>query len=188
MILFIWIFVEGRQGRSNIRRFTVSWQQKFRFTSLKIIFLCYKRAWLISVCSNPLEPFKAVIYGFLQQARVFVPGRSLKSSLMFRGKARAYPSEAPFRCSTLGQAPELNHTYQTRLQRLSRAKHSSLLRKSVNYGCKKFYRIGPLTLQSYSKIYIPTTYQSNLFVCNVRVKYYYNISNHFVFVASMLDQ
>jgi hypothetical protein len=64
MILFIWIFVEGRQGRADIRRFAVSWQQKFRFTSLKIIFLCDKRARLISVCSNPTEHFTAVLYGF----------------------------------------------------------------------------------------------------------------------------
>ncbi len=28
-------------------------------------------------------------------------------------------------------------------KRLGRDKHSSLLRKSVNYGVKKFYRIGP---------------------------------------------
>jgi hypothetical protein len=43
---------------------------------------------------------------------------------MFAGKARAYPSEAPFRCSTLGTAP-------------------GLLRKSINYGHKKIYSSGP---------------------------------------------
>ncbi len=32
---------------------------------------------------------------------------------------------------------------QTRLERLATDKHSSLLRKFVNYGCKKFYRISP---------------------------------------------
>ncbi len=35
-------------------------------------------------------------------ARVFVPGKPLQPSLMFLGEAGAYPSEAPFRCSTLG--------------------------------------------------------------------------------------
>ncbi len=45
----------------------------------------------------------------------------------------------PFRCSTLGQAPGLIHKHQTRLERLVRDKHSSLLQKSVNYGCKKFF-------------------------------------------------
>jgi len=33
---------------------------------------------------------------------VFVPGKPFKPSLIFAGKAGAYPSEAPFRCSTLG--------------------------------------------------------------------------------------
>ncbi len=51
----------------------------------------------------------------------------------------AYPSEAPFRYSTLGQASGLAHKHQTRLERLARDKHSSLLRKSVNYDCNKFY-------------------------------------------------
>jgi hypothetical protein len=32
-------------------------------------------------------------------------------SLMFAGKAGAYPSEAPFRCSTLGWVPVLTHKH-----------------------------------------------------------------------------
>jgi len=32
---------------------------------------------------------------------VFVTGKLLQPSLMFAGKAGVYPSEAPFRCSTL---------------------------------------------------------------------------------------
>ncbi len=35
------------------------------------------------------------------------------------------------------------HKHYTRLQRLARDKHSSLLRKSVNYDRKKFYSTGP---------------------------------------------
>jgi hypothetical protein len=31
----------------------------------------------------------------------------------------------------------------TSLERLARDKHSNLLPKIVNYGCKKFYKIGP---------------------------------------------
>jgi hypothetical protein len=34
----------------------------------------------------------------------------LTFSLMFVSKARAYPSEAPFRDSTLEKAPDLAHT------------------------------------------------------------------------------
>ncbi len=44
----------------------------------------------------------------------------------------AYPSEAPFRYSSLGQAPGLAPKYQNRLERFASDKHSSLLRKSVS--------------------------------------------------------
>ncbi len=53
------------------------------------------------------------------------------------GKAGAYPSEAPFKCSTLGQFPGLTHKHQTRLEKLTRDKHSSLLRKYINYSRNK---------------------------------------------------
>jgi hypothetical protein len=54
--------------------------------------------------------------------------------------AGAYPSEALFRCFTVGMTPlGLTHKHSTRLERLDRDKHSSLLRKSVNYSRKKFY-------------------------------------------------
>ncbi len=36
----------------------------------------------------------------------------------------------------------LTHKYYTRLERLARDKHSSLLRKSVNYDRNKFYDTG----------------------------------------------
>ncbi len=56
---------------------------------------------------------------FLNQV-VFVPNKPLQPSLIFSGKARVYPSEAHFRCSTLGQAPGLTHKYQTRLEGLAK--------------------------------------------------------------------
>ncbi len=37
----------------------------------------------------------AVIYGFASLAGVFVPSKHFQPSLMFVGKAKAYPSEAP---------------------------------------------------------------------------------------------
>jgi hypothetical protein len=49
-----------------------------------------------------IKLFTAVIYEFFKQARVFVPGKPFKPSLMFVDKDGAYRSEAPFRCSTLG--------------------------------------------------------------------------------------
>ncbi len=57
----------------------------------------------------------------------FVLGKPFQPSLMFAVKAGAYLTEAPFRCSTLGQAPDLTHKHQTRLERL--AKQEPTLRK-----------------------------------------------------------
>jgi hypothetical protein len=74
---------------------------------------------------------------------VFVHGKPFQRSLMIAGKARVYPSEAPCRCSTKEKAPGLTHKHVTRLERLTRDKHSSLLRKFVNYGRNKFYDTGP---------------------------------------------
>ncbi len=62
-------------------------------------------------------------------------------SLMFAGKARVYPREAPFRCSTVDQAPALSHKHKTRLEKLAKDKRSSLLWKVVTYGRKRFYNI-----------------------------------------------
>jgi hypothetical protein len=49
-----------------------------------------------------IKLFTVLIYGFSYQARVFVLGKPFEVGLMFMGKAGAYPSKAPFRCSTLG--------------------------------------------------------------------------------------
>ena len=73
---------------------------------------------------------------------------------MFVSKAGAYPSEALFRCSTLGQAPGLTHKH-TWLERPAREKHSSLLRTSENYICKKFYNIGPWLFGFFGRFVAP---------------------------------
>ncbi len=73
---------------------------------------------------------------------MFNPGKPFQSGLLFAGMAEAFPSEAPLRCSTLGYAPGFTRKH-TRLEMFARDKHSSLLRKFVNYGCKKSYNIGP---------------------------------------------
>ena len=52
--------------------------------------------------ANVIKLFTAVIYKFSYSVRVFVPGKIFQPSLMFVGKAGAYPVEEPFRCSTLG--------------------------------------------------------------------------------------
>ncbi len=55
-------------------------------------------------------------------------------------KARAFQVE--HLKEALRYAPGLAHKHKTRLERLVRDKHSSLLQALVNYGCKMFYRIG----------------------------------------------
>ncbi len=64
---------------------------------------------------------------------MFVPG---KPSLMFVGKAKSLPlSGAPESCfGAVGSS--LTHKHTTRLERLARDKHSSLLQTLVIYGRK----------------------------------------------------
>ncbi len=98
------------------------------------------------------------------------PGKPFQPSVMFVGKARAYPSDVTFSCCTLGWAPGITHKYQTRLERLTRDKCFSLLRKFVHYGRKKFYNIGPRlnslteinTLPYYGRVYSIKPFSSSL--------------------------
>jgi hypothetical protein len=61
-------------------------------------------------------------------------------SPMFAAKSRAYPREAPIRCSTLGYASGLTRKYYTKLKRLAMDKHSSLIPTFIK---KRLYNIGP---------------------------------------------
>ncbi len=45
--------------------------------------------------ANVIKLFTVVSYDFSYLARTFVPGKPYHPSLMFVGKAGAYPSEAP---------------------------------------------------------------------------------------------
>ncbi len=79
--------------------------------------------------ANVIKTVLSIFYEFMSEARVFCPGKFLEPSLIFAGKVEAYLSETLFRNSTL--ALSLTH------------KHSSLLRKFVNYVRKKFTTLGP---------------------------------------------
>ncbi len=65
---------------------------------------------------------------------MFVPRENFQQTQMSSSKVQASPCEAPFKCSTLG----LTHEHQTRLERLAKDKHSSLLQQFINYICKEF--------------------------------------------------
>jgi hypothetical protein len=66
-----------------------------------------------------------------------------QGSVILASKAIAYLSEAPFRCSTLGQAPGLTYKYYTGLERPAKDKHSTLLRLFLNYGYRNVCSIAP---------------------------------------------
>ncbi len=54
--------------------------------------------------------------------------------------------------------PNLVQKHLTRLERLARGKHSSLLRKSVNYGRNKFYSTGPKAGERFDETFSCVTY------------------------------
>jgi hypothetical protein len=73
---------------------------------------------------------------------VFVHGKHFQTSLLFVGKARSLSySEAPERLVNRA-ASCFTNIHLTRLERLANDVRSSLLRKLVNYGRKKFYSTG----------------------------------------------
>ncbi len=56
----------------------------------------------------------SIIKECLYKAISFFPGRPCEPNMIFAGKPRACPSEAPFRCSTLGYALGLAHKHYNR--------------------------------------------------------------------------
>ncbi len=62
---------------------------------------------------------------------------------MFVGKDRSLPMSGTSERHFIHLCSSLISKHYTRLERLVMDKHSSLLWKSVNYGQKKFYSIGP---------------------------------------------
>ncbi len=73
---------------------------------------------------------------------VFVPSKSSQIDLMLAGKASSLPLEwSIFQVLRLVGSSH-NQEHDTRLGRLARDKHSSLLRTFVNYGSKNFITLG----------------------------------------------
>jgi hypothetical protein len=89
----------------------------YKYTKTSLIFasetrdVCYVRIATSTPClvlyllvipvANVIKLFMTVSYDFSILARAFVPGKPFHLSLMFLGKAGAYPSEAPFIFSNL---------------------------------------------------------------------------------------
>ncbi len=71
----------------------------------------------------------------MQLTKEFVCVKPFQPCLVFVGKAVANLSGAPVK------APGLAHKNKARLEWLAMEKHSLLLQKIVNYGCKEFLNI-----------------------------------------------
>jgi hypothetical protein len=70
---------------------------------------------------------------------VFVPGKPLQHSLIFVGKAGAYPSGAPLYCRLLVLTTNIRLGWKG----FTRNKHSSLLQKSQITAVKSFIGLTP---------------------------------------------
>jgi hypothetical protein len=79
----------------------------------------------------------------LNKLKCLSPAKPFWPSVILAGKARIQPKMgAPERCFTwVGSG--LTHRHYTRLERVVREKHTSLLRKIVTIGRKKFYNTDP---------------------------------------------
>ncbi len=58
---------------------------------------------------------------------MLVPSKLFQPSLIIADKAKAYPGVAPFRCSTLGEAPGLNNTQHNDIQ------HNDIQHNDIQY-------------------------------------------------------
>ncbi len=73
-----------------------------------------------------IQAFTAVSLCLFTISQNFCPWQAFPAQSIVCGRG-AYPSEAPFRCSAQGQAPDFTHKHQMRLERLASNKCSSLL-------------------------------------------------------------
>ncbi len=145
---------------------TISVGQAVLFPNMEPRFLKFGRA---RVGNEPRGLYYETFYGrnlriFVISSIVFVLCKPFQPSVMFVGKARSLP-----------QSASLTRKHSTRLERIAIDKHSSLLRKSVNYGRKKFYSTGPCIFQLIFGYFLslyhcsPILNQASSFFCQRRI-------------------
>jgi hypothetical protein len=94
--------------------------------------------------ANPIKHFKVIIYNRFRNKLECLSLASLCNIVYLWIRPGAYPKVELLKGAILEQAPALpTNKHKTRLQRLGRDKHSSLLRKSVNYVRKIFIGLAP---------------------------------------------
>ncbi len=74
---------------------------------------------------------------------MFVPGKPFQPILMFVGEARSLPKSGAPEGSFTRVGSGLTRKYWTRVERLARDKHSSVLVTFVNYGRISFTTLAP---------------------------------------------
>jgi hypothetical protein len=90
-----------------------------KYFSLLITFVNYGCKKFYNI-GHRAQYYKTFFFRNFQKIHNIVPGKLLKPSPMFVGKAGAYPSEAPFSYSNLGQAPGIAHKHSARLEKPAR--------------------------------------------------------------------
>jgi hypothetical protein len=73
---------------------------------------------------------------------MFVPGKPFQPGLIFVIKVRSLPQSGAPERSFIHVGSDDTRKYWTRLERLARDKHSSLLQILINYGYKRFMTLG----------------------------------------------
>ncbi len=108
---------------------------------------------------------------------MFVSVRPLQPSLIFVGKTRSLPKRCTFHLLHSRVGSSLTCTHYTKPQRLAVDKRSSLLRKFVNYGRKKFYNIGPWYYAQCQitviEVFLETSHSCLIFIHEVRDRQQY---------------
>ncbi len=74
---------------------------------------------------------------------MFLLGKPFKTIRIFVGKARSLPKSVSSEKDFTWVGSGLSNKHLTRLEKLARSKHSSLVRKFITYGRKKFTTLAP---------------------------------------------
>jgi hypothetical protein len=90
-------------------------KKNYYILSFIILLVCLPRTstapHIFPSVANVTKLLTAASYDFSKYVIVVVLGKPFQLILVFVGKAGAYPSETPFRCSTQGQAPGLTQKH-----------------------------------------------------------------------------
>ncbi len=143
--------------------FDIKMFPKFEFQKYLLRFTCLVSYYILSFLNHiisyitflvsilPSHPSQAQCYKtfFVRNLRIFIisqsvcPRQVLLAQSNVCGNTRSLPQSGVSKRCFIRVGSCLIFKHQTRLERLARDKHSSLLRKPVNYRQKSFIILGP---------------------------------------------